>query len=85
MESLSDLEWPDRLNGVLRADDGPVDDAYRKRSYSQRACPECSAQTLVRFPLPRHLRLLRRIGIDLRHYMCDSCGSDVVLRHREPR
>ena len=85
MESLSDVEWGDRLRSVLRGDRGHVDEGYRRRSYSQRACPECSAQTLVRFPLAQHLRLLRRVGIDLRHYACDSCGSNVILRHREPR
>jgi predicted RNA-binding Zn-ribbon protein involved in translation (DUF1610 family) len=82
VESLSDLEWSNRLRGVLTADDAVVDETYRRRSYSQRACPECSAQTLARVPLPGHLRFLRKVGVDFRHYLCDTCGHDMILRHR---
>lgn len=85
MESRADLEWADRLAGLLTADDSMVDETYRRRQYSQRACPKCTAQTLVRCVLPGHLRLLRRIKIDLRHYVCETCGHDLILRHREPR
>jgi ribosomal protein L37AE/L43A len=50
------------------------------RRYSRRPCPQCTRLTLIRVPLPRRLRLLRRIGIDLRRYTCASCASTVILR-----
>ena len=86
VDSIPEIEWADRLGTVLKAQDASADEAYRRRSYSERPCPECSACTLVRLPLPRRLRLLRllrRVRLDLRRYACDSCGVDVVLRHRE--
>jgi hypothetical protein len=48
--------------------------------YSSRACPSCQARTLVRLPLARTLRPLRRVGIDFRRYTCVSCARISTIR-----
>jgi predicted RNA-binding Zn-ribbon protein involved in translation (DUF1610 family) len=84
LDSISELEWTSALQGLLSASETETDEAYRKKTYSKRACPHCARFTLVRWALPRHLRLVRKLGVDLRHYACDNCSQHSVVRHKEP-
>ncbi len=82
MDSLSELEWTSALQGLLTPGESATDETYRKQAYSSRQCPHCNQYTLTRHPLPNHLRLLRRFGIDFRHYFCVTCSRNTIMRYR---
>lgn len=81
MESLSDLEWTAALQGLLADPEAPTDAEYRAKDYSSRPCPHCTEYTLLRRPLRNSLRIFRRVGIDLRHYWCETCKRNCVVKN----
>lgn len=82
MDTYSDIDWLPAIGTLRLEPDSLVDEMYRKRDYSSRQCPHCAEYTLLRRPLQRYLRAFRRIGVDLRHYQCETCKKDAVLRYR---
>lgn len=80
LEKVSELEWNGSFGSMNVV---PADDKlYRSKSHSPRPCPGCGNSTLVRWPLPGRLRVFRRIGLNLRHYACDSCNKRSIIRSR---
>jgi hypothetical protein len=57
------------------------DAAPGNKRFSSRACPHCGQQSLLRIPLPRRLRMLRGVGVDMAHYKCTSCKEQLLARH----